>query len=157
VALADAVVSPDETTRKSGLAVLHEAGPAGPQGLVALLASATTIRQRRRCFDALIAVGGAVPALVGALLDPQWYVVRNAAQLLGELRAEEACTALERTLNHADARVRTCAAGALEQIGTPVALAALQLAAGDDSPEVRRIAARAFCGEPNEAGAPMPP
>jgi HEAT repeat protein len=147
VALADAVVSPDARTREHGLAVFHAAGAAGPQGLVALLASASTIRQRRRCFDALIAIGDGVPALMTALADPQWYVVRNAAQLLGELRAAEASEALERTLVHADARVRLAAAVALEQIDTPAARAALQAVVTDDSPEVRRIAARAFVSE----------
>ncbi|AHG88501.1 hypothetical protein J421_0964 [Gemmatirosa kalamazoonensis] len=157
VALADAVVATDERTRQDARTVFEAAGPAGPQGLVALLASASTIRQRRRCFDALIAVGGAVPALTAALFDAQWYVVRNAAQLLGELRAEEACGALERTLHHADTRVQVAAAAALEQIDTVTARAALQTMAADQSPEVRRIAARAFGGDTDGAGGPIAP
>ena len=158
VGLADAVVSPDERTRQHGLVAFEAAGSSGPQGLVGLLASASTMRQRRRCFDALIAIGTGVPALTAALADPQWYVVRNAAQLLGELRAVDATEALQRTLLHADPRVRLAAAMALEQIDTAATRGALQGLVGDESPEVRRIAARAFVAEnPAAAGHAIPP
>lgn len=146
VALADAVVSADETTRRDALAVFAAAGDAAPVGLISLLTSATTIRQRRRCFDALIAIGSGVPALIAALRAEHWYVVRNVAQLLGELRAAEAIPALDVALYHADVRVRTSAAEALEQIGTAEARAALRAVINDEVPEIRRVAARAFDG-----------
>ena len=153
VALADAVVAADHATRQDALAVFHEAGAIGPQGLVALLSSAKTIGQRRRCFDALIAIGDGTPALIGALRDEHWYVVRNAAQLLGELRAADATPALALTLSHADVRVRVAVARALEQIATVPARSALRVAVADESAEVRRIAAHAFDGSPDAPGA----
>jgi HEAT repeat protein len=158
IALADAVVSTDDATRQDGLAVFHEAGAVGPQGLVALLASAETIRQRRRCFDALLAIGDGVPALIEALGHTQWYVVRNAAQLLGELRAREAVAGLGRVLLHTDARVREAVAASLEEIGTAAARTALRAAVDDPAPEVRRIAARAFgAADASSSGGDGPP
>jgi HEAT repeat protein len=49
--------------------------------------------------------------------DPRWYVVRNAVDLLGEMRAMEAEGELIRLLEHKDDRVRTAAAGALAKFG----------------------------------------
>ncbi len=154
VALADAIVSADDATRQDARGVFRHAGPAGIEGLLQMLTNAESIRQRRRCVDALIAVGGdgpGVPTLVEALKHDQWYVVRNAAQVLGELGDPGACTALTKTLAHADDRVRVSAAQALEQIGTAEARATLRAAVGDGVIAVRRVAARAFDETPETA------
>lgn len=145
-ALADAIVSTDETVRLDAADAFRAAGSLGIEALVAHLAAASSIRRRRRCFEALLAVEGAVPTLIEALGHAQWYVVRNVAQILGERGATEACTALGRTLLHRDQRVRDAAAEALDHIGTPEARALLQNAIGNESAEVRRLAARAFLG-----------
>lgn len=144
--LADAIVSSDEAVRRDAADAFRAAGSLGVEALVAHLAAATTIRLRRRCFEALLAVEGAVPTLIEALGHGQWYVVRNVAQILGERGAEQACVALGRTLLHRDARVRDAAAEALDRIGTGEARAILQSAIGNESAEVRRLAARAFAG-----------
>jgi HEAT repeat protein len=50
--------------------------------------------------------------------DPRWYVVRNAVDLLGEMRVGEAEGELIRLLEHKDDRVRTAAASALAKLGS---------------------------------------
>jgi HEAT repeat protein len=145
--LADAVVSIDETVRADAKAAFKASGSFGVEMLVAHLAGATTIRRRRRCFEALLAVDDAVPTLIDALGHPQWYVVRNVAQVLGELGAEQATPALGRALLHRDLRVRVAVAAALDRIDAPPARAILQRALADESPEVRRLAARAYTAE----------
>jgi HEAT repeat protein len=108
------------------------------------LGEASTLEERRRCFGALLdAAGGVGPLLVG-LHDERWFVVRNVALLLGELRDPDAVRPLARCLAAADdARVRAAAAEALERIGTPGATHALLPALRDAAPAVRLAAARA--------------
>jgi len=72
--------------------------------------------------------------------DPRWYVVRNAADLLGEMRAVEAEEPLIAHLRHTDERVRRAASSALVRIGSPGALQALRAAVRDPAPEVRQSA-----------------
>jgi len=50
--------------------------------------------------------------------DSRWYVVRNAAELLGELKVVEAEVELMRLLEHGDDRIRAAAANALARIGS---------------------------------------
>jgi HEAT repeat protein len=69
--------------------------------------------------------------------DGRWYVVRNAAELIGEMRATEAEQALAWLVNHPDARVRRSVTTALAKLDTPGARAALREAIRDTSPDVR--------------------
>jgi HEAT repeat protein len=71
----------------------------------------------------------------------QWFVVRNVAELAGELGLEEAVPALGEQLNHADERVRKACALALAKIGSSAAAEPLRRALRDKSPEVRLQAA----------------
>jgi HEAT repeat protein len=112
--------------------------------LLGLLGRTDDPRIRRACFDAIVALDAGTELVLEALDDPRWYVVRNAAALLGELRAHDADRALARLLAHGDARVRLAVARALVRLRSPAALAALQQALGDASPDVRRLAATAF-------------
>ncbi len=59
----------------------------------------------------------ALPTLIEHLDDPRWYVVRNAASILGEIRLEQAAEHMPPLLNHADVRVRREAVRALTKIG----------------------------------------
>ena len=108
------------------------------------LGDAETIDERRRCFNALLDAGGGVDALLEGLRDPRWYVVRNVALVLGELREPGAVRPLARVLLAADERVREAAAQALARIDTPPATHALLGALRDESVGVRRIAAHAL-------------
>lgn len=84
---------------------------------------------RRRLLGALIQQGKvAMPSLLESLQDPRWYVVRDAAFVLGEFRAEEAIGPLARQLKHKDHRVRWEVVKALGLIGDPKAAEPLLVA-----------------------------
>jgi HEAT repeat protein len=155
-ALIDAIASTESSARQSAIAVLRQAGDAAPRALVARMITEASMHERRRCWDALAALEtDSVPALVAALEHPAWYAVRNAAELLGDMRASEASVGLRRALLHEDPRVRYSAAVALEKLGTAAARAALQQAVRDDAPEVRRLAAISFVGDAGASPAPL--
>ncbi len=122
-------------------AVFAKSGEGGVDALVELLTEANTPGERRAYRDALAACPQAAPMLGHMLGDPQWYVVRNAAALLGEMGVHEVDGKLVETLNHPDARVRRAATGALARLGTPRALHALQNMLRDANPDIRRQAA----------------
>ncbi|MGH9885408.1 MAG: HEAT repeat domain-containing protein [bacterium] len=110
--------------------------PAAEQ-IVEQLVTAESSKERRVLFDALVELKRGVPSLIYMLSDGRWYVVRNAAELLGELRAVEAEQRLVWLLTHADARVRRSAAVALAKLQTPTAREALKTSLMDESPDVR--------------------
>ena len=124
--------------------MLKRTGDAGAEALIALLPTAESLTKRRVYFDAIVELRKGVPVLVDALNSPQWFVIRNAALLLGEMKAYEAENALARLLDHHDERVRIAVTSALAQMGTPSARILVQSAIHDSSSEVRRRAVGAF-------------
>ena len=127
--------------RETLRAVFAKSGEGGVDALVELMTAANTPGERRAYRDALAACPQAAPMLGHMLGDPQWYVVRNAAELLGEMGVHEVDGRLVETLTHPDARVRRAATGALARLGTPRALHALQDMLRDSNPDIRRQAA----------------
>jgi hypothetical protein len=90
---------------------------AGAEALVDALMAAPSLTDRRVYYDSLLHVGTGIRTLIHMLGDPRWYVVRNAVDLLGEMRATEGEGELVRLLEHQDDRVRTAAASALAKFG----------------------------------------
>src|SRR5258705_12411710 len=84
--------------------------------------------------------------LVHMLGHHQWFVVRNVAELAGELVLEEAVPALAQQLEHDDERVRKAVALALAEIGSSAAAEPLRRGLRDKSPEGRIHAALAVGG-----------
>lgn len=123
------------------LAVLTRAGEDGADALIEQLTQAQSLGDRRIYFDALVSLKAGVAALIHMLGDARWYVVRNAADLLGEMEATEAESPLGELIKHSDERVRRAAVTALSKIATPRALQALHDALGDSSSQVRMQAA----------------
>lgn len=76
-------------------------------------------RERRvQLLDALKAIGrNAVPALVDALGSSNWFQVRNAIALLGEVGDSDVFPEVALTLGHQDPRVRRAAMSALSTLG----------------------------------------
>jgi len=91
---------------------------AGAEALVDALMEAPSLTDRRVYYDSLLRIGTGIRTLMHMLGDPRWYVVRNAVDLLGEMRASEAEGELVRLLEHKDDRVRTAAASALAKRGS---------------------------------------
>lgn len=116
----------------------------GVEALVEALITAPSITDRRVYYDSLLRLRTGVRTLVHMLGDPRWFVVRNAIELLGEMRVAEADTDLEKLLEHRDDRVRTAAASALAKLGPGVAAKGLRGALRDAPEEVRERAAEAM-------------
>jgi HEAT repeat protein len=128
------------------VAILVRAGAEGAEALVEMLTHARTEEDRQTFFKILLTLRAGVPSLILMLGDPRWHVVRDAAELLGEMKAAEAEGPLTPLLRHSDERVRRAAAHALVQIGTSTAVRAVQRAVSDtdNAAEVRQEAASAL-------------
>ncbi|MES3036241.1 MAG: HEAT repeat domain-containing protein [Gemmatimonadota bacterium] len=134
---------------KGGIAMADASALAGDDvdRLIQQLLTSDSMAVRRACFDALTALHRSVDALVPLLQHAEWFVVRNAACLLGAMVAQQAEHALTATLSHTDERVRSAVVTALLQVDTPTSRAAVRGAIRDESPEVRRRAVRGFLAE----------
>jgi len=102
-----------------------------------VLAAAPTVGERRAVFDALKHMTEGTDQLVTMLDHSEWFVVRNVAELIGELGMEDAVPALGKCLDHPDERVRKAVGLALAKIGTRGAAEPLRRALRDRSQEVR--------------------
>jgi HEAT repeat protein len=132
---------PMPAQRDAALLALQRAGEGGVEVLLDLLVAAPTIDERRGIFAALTGMTEGTDQLVHMLGHHQWFVVRNVAELVGELGLEEAVPALARQLDHEDERVRKAVALALAKTGSRSAAEPLRRALKDKSPEVRIQAA----------------
>jgi hypothetical protein len=122
--------------------IMHRAGTLGTQHLLELLVNAGTYAERKALLAVLRQVKDGTDMVINMLRHPDWFVVRNIADLAGELRIEEAIPHLGKTLEHEDARVRKSAGIALAKIGTPACARYLQRALNDADAQVRlRVAA----------------
>ena len=146
-----AEVADHPTDRDDALLVLRRAGEDGVEVLLDLLVAAPTIEERRGIFMALTGMKEGTDQLVHMLGHHQWFVVRNVAELAGELGLEEAVPALAKQLEHDDERVRKAIAMALAKIGSSAAAEPLRRALRDKSPEVRMQAAIGVGGRKSSA------
>jgi len=139
-----AVRLPSSQDSGSLLQLFARSGDTGVGCLLAQLLIADDSVARRAYFDAIVAMDVGASLLFDTLRDPRWFVVRNAAALLGEMGIEQADAELLPLLEHADDRIRIAAAHALIRLRTPAALAGLHRSIDDGNPEVRRLAASAY-------------
>ena len=137
--------------RDDALLVLRRAGEDGVEVLLDLLVAAPTIEERRGLFMALTGIKEGADQLVHMLGHHQWFVVRNVAELAGELGLEDAVPALAQQLEHEDERVRKAVALALAKIGSRATAEPLRRALRDKSPEVRIQAALGVGGRKSSA------
>jgi HEAT repeat protein len=126
------------------MAVFVRAEDAGAEALVDALIAAPSITDRRVYYDALLRLRTGIRALLHMLGDPRWYVVRNAVELLGELRVAEADAELTKLLEHRDDRVRTAAASALAKLGSVSAAKGVRGILREAPAELRERAAEAL-------------
>lgn len=137
--------------RADAVAALQRGGATAVEVLMDLLVAAPTVSERRAVFDALKQMTEGTEQLIHMLDHPEWFVVRNVAELLGELGMDEAVPALARRLDHADERVRKAVAMALAKIGTRNAAEPLRRALRDRSLEVRLQVALGIGGRKSSA------
>ncbi len=126
--------------RQEVVGLLRRFGQAGTETLVELLVAAPNLGERRSYYTAIAQMRAGAEAIFSRLEHPLWYVVRNAAELCGEMEISDAVPALGRQIQHPDERVRKSVAGALGRIGTPLALQWLRKTLSDPSPAVCRQA-----------------
>ncbi len=126
------------------LQLFARAGEAGVESLLAELLIADDSVARRAYFDGIVAMDVGAALLFDALRDPRWFVVRNAAALLGEMGVDRSDTVLLPLLSHEDERIRIAAARALVRLRTPAALTGLHRVIEDGNAEVRRLSAAAY-------------
>ncbi len=127
----------DDLYAKDVGTIISRAGQNGTRVLVTQLVSARTFAERRAMLAAFKhnLLGGDI--VVSMLDHHEWYVVRNFADVVGELRISEGVGALGRAVAHADARVRRSAVVALAKIGTPETVRHLTKAIHDSDGTVR--------------------
>jgi HEAT repeat protein len=124
--------------------VLERTGEEGADAVIEQIAQASTNEDRKTLFEVFRELKDAVPALKRMLGDSRWFVVRNAADLLGEMAAADAEAELVALLRHPDDRVRRSVTNALLRLGTPDAMKGIYDAVSDASPEVRLQATAAI-------------
>jgi hypothetical protein len=130
-------------------AVLRRMGVDGTEVLLNLMVNSEDMGERRHYFSALKEMSEGGKLLVHMLSHDQWFVVRNVADLCGELREEKAVHSLGRQMTHEDERVRRSVAGALAKIGGAGAVEPLRRAFRDSAPAVRLQAAQDLDGRHN--------
>ena len=142
---------PDPAHRADALPVLQRMGADATETLLGLLASADRINDRRAYYGALRQMTEGTELLVNMLTHDEWFVVRNVADLCGELRIEAAVPRLARHVSHPDERVRRSVALALVRIGSPATVEPLRQVLRDPSPAVRLQVLQAVDGRRNRA------
>jgi len=120
------------------LRIIDRSGEEGVRAVFQHLMASGDIAARRRYYDACLRLKAGTRVFMEYLNHSLWYVVRNAASLLGETNAEVAVPALGRLLKHEEERVRIAAVVALGQIGGADALSRLEKSLHDPSMDVRR-------------------
>ncbi|HYU01476.1 MAG TPA: HEAT repeat domain-containing protein [Gemmatimonadales bacterium] len=123
--------------RTEATLALQRAGADAVEVLLDMLVAAPAVSERRAVFDALTQMTQGTEQVVHMLDHHEWFVVRNVAELVGELGMEDAVPALSRRLGHEDERVRKAVALALAKIGSRNTAEPLRRALRDESQEVR--------------------
>ncbi len=130
-----------DSSRKKAHFLLRKSGEQGARRLGERLAEENEAKRRKILAQALTAFGRKAFATLDRLLrDERWYVVRNAATILGEIRDPETAGHLAALLGHEDERVRREAIRALTRLGTTEAMDVLLVAVEEGDPSLQRQA-----------------
>lgn len=116
--LVDRVCQKDVAHSGEIIGFLEKLGEPAVQALLGRLAVEETMSARRRLMAAIGRLGDmALPHLLRGLEDERWFVVRNMAAILGDIRREGTLEALGGTLRHSERRVRREVVRAIAKIG----------------------------------------
>jgi hypothetical protein len=127
-------------------AVMRRGGQTAVELLTGCIVSSGSPGERARYAEVLRGTSGGPDALVRLLSHAEWQVVRNAAEVCGEVRLEEGASYLARLLQHDDARVRRAALVALVRLGSAPAVEPLRQALAEAPPELRALVAGSIGG-----------
>lgn len=127
----------DEHLGPSVAVVMRRAKGDAAEVLLGLLANSKVRRERFAYLEVLKSMPQGLDQVIHMLGHEQWFVVRNVADLMGDVRLEESVPELGRLLAHHDGRVRLSAAIALAKIGTASTVEPLRRAMKAGEPDVR--------------------
>jgi HEAT repeat protein len=130
--------------------VLSRAGAEGADAVIELLTEEALATDRHAYLEVLPRLQTGVSTLVHMLGDTRWFVVRNASDLLGEMKVQSSEPALLPLLQHADERVRKSAANALINLGTTAGFRAVCEMLQAESPRTRAHAVMALASRKDE-------
>lgn len=130
--------------KQDAIAILRKLGADSTEVLMDLLVDEMSMAGRRSFYSALTHMSEGHEVIIAHLGHQTWYVVRNAAELCGEMDLERAVPELVKQVAHEDERVRRSVAGALAKIGTPAAMEPLRTLLTDASAAVRLRAVSAL-------------
>lgn len=137
---------PDARLAPVATAVLHRGGGDAVEILLELLSAAQTIRERKAFMTVLRGMPEGTDRALHMLDNAEWFVLRNVAELVGELQMEEAVGPLTRLVAHQDARVRRAAAVALAKVGSLATVEPLLRVLREGAPELRALIAMGIGG-----------
>lgn len=149
------LIGTNRDLREIATHLLSLAGEPGADVLLDNLIGSNVSGERRAYLEALRRCPAAANSLLHLLSDDRWYVVRNAASLLGELAHTDADRRLAELMAHRESRVRQAVAVALGKLGTSRALLALLQGLNDTSPDVRLHSSRAIASAKNARAVPF--
>jgi len=123
--------------KQDAIAILRKLGADSTEVLMDLLVDGVTLGERRGYYSALTHMPEGHDVIIAHLRHQTWYVVRNAAELCGEMGPRDRPPDLGIQASHKDERVRRSVAGALGKIGSPQAFEPLRRLMADPVPAVR--------------------
>jgi len=127
----------DEVYHEDIALVMRRAGKQGTKVLLDLLIDAPSQAERRAYLKALRQVEEGADVIASLLNHHEWFVVRNAADLVGEMRIVEAVPSLAKAAQNDDPRVRRAIGLALARIGSAETALPLRRLVTDPDPQVR--------------------
>jgi hypothetical protein len=123
--------------KQEAIALLRRFGADATEILMDLLVEAMNMGERRGYHSALSQMSEGTDVIIQHLGHQHWYVVRNAAELCGEMELAGAVPQLTQQMDHPDERVRKAVAQALSRIGTVATAEPLRKLFQDPSAAVR--------------------
>jgi HEAT repeat protein len=132
--------SPENRSARRLISIM---GSLAIEPLLEQLADEEDMSARKMLIDLLGEMAPAYILEMGAhVTDPRWYVVRNVVAILGTTRSPAVLPFIERTIRHADARVRREAIRALSAIPDRLAFEMLIVPLSDEDAQNVQLAAR---------------
>jgi HEAT repeat protein len=144
---------PGTREHESARVLLDALGPLAIEPLLEQLAKEPDMAVRKSLVDLLSGIAQEfVPELGSHITDPRWYFTRNVVSILGSTKSPAILPSLERTLRHAEPRVRRETIRALSAVNDRLAAEMLIAALADDDAQNVQLAAR-YLGATGARGA----